>query len=862
MDLKALYRVFIVAVVLVLLQVSGARLAFGQPASQQESTSAVDGWSKAMELVHHGEFDKGLNQLVEVFPSAQDYPVVERAVELLREYVELSGQAESQRQAEYETSVGRIHRAMLSQRHLPALKQAGTDVLLRNELEDVAAAYNKAATSESLLKAEDSQIPSLRVDTVAALGEAISILKQAEEKVRDDKSDYGVEFGRVVEQLTGRLEAYRQQWAAIDTDSMQDRVECVKRFKDMEEGVSDAMADLETMIVTKPWQLALFHARLAKTLTPRGVELSDEEWFDEFIKDVQSRCEDALADAEWKDALIGYAGLEDLLTDQEQYRQKVKQVRRHVRVLQLYGRSDDSKNESPGPEPSDLHEPSDEQESQDQDWQELVRGIDADMVEKAVAQLDGYYVAPVDYRKLARSALLSVKILAETPQASSSFPLLADQEQRNDFLRQVDQQLKDVEVRERVDHLDLVLALNGVLYASDRTVKLPTEVLCMEFADGFLEELDEFSSMIWPWSFEDFRKQTMGQFFGVGIQINKEPGEPLRVVTPLPDTPAFAAGIKPDDQIVAVDGRVTNDLAIDKLIRMITGEKGTKVVLTIKRNGRLAPFDVELVRDEIRIRTVKGWTPHPDGSYDYLIDPRERIGYIRISQFTDTTADDLDRVLKDLKSQGIDSLVLDLRFNPGGMLRSATDVVDEFLAGGKIVSTRGRQTPRTEISAGTRGRFQGGDMVVLINQVTASAAEIVSGAVKDHKRAIIIGDRSFGKGSVQNVITIRRDRAILKLTTAYYYLPSGRLLHRNPGQKDWGVDPDITVQPTPKQLKRWLDIRQKADLLQEIDPSLLAEDMNRQLQADVSLNTALLMLRIMRLERAGVPESQQVSSSE
>jgi carboxyl-terminal processing protease len=279
---------------------------------------------------------------------------------------------------------------------------------------------------------------------------------------------------------------------------------------------------------------------------------------------------------------------------------------------------------------------------------------------------------------------------------------------------------------------------------------------------------------------------------------------------------------------------------------MIMGNEGTKVVLTIKRGGLVKDYNI--ARAQIYIRTVKGWEQQPKtGEWDYGIDTTG-VGYIRISQFTEQTDEHLAEALKSLQAAGVKSFVLDLRFNPGGLLRSAAKVSNEFLMSGRIVSTRGRRTRPAELDAGPGGKFLDGDMVVLVNQYSASAAEIVSGALKDWQRAKIVGQRSYGKGSVQNVISIRRNSALLKLTTAYYYLPKGRLLHKKPGAKDWGVDPDVEVFLTNRQTRRWLDIRRRTDIVQEIDAKELKDDLSKQYESDIQLNTAVLMLKLMKLK--------------
>jgi carboxyl-terminal processing protease len=336
----------------------------------------------------------------------------------------------------------------------------------------------------------------------------------------------------------------------------------------------------------------------------------------------------------------------------------------------------------------------------------------------------------------------------------------------------------------------------------------------------------------------------------VGIQINKAPGEPLKVVTPLVGSPAYKAGIKSNDEIIAVDGVDTVPLTVNKLVRMITGKEGTAVTLTIKRVGLPKPREFKIVREEIHIRTVKGWRRRENGEWDYMIDPKHKIGYVRLTQFTRQTASNVAAALKDLREDGVKSVVLDLRFNPGGLLRSARDVTGEFLASGTVVTTKGRQIARQVLRVDGRGSYHTGDLVVLVNGLSASAAEIVSGALQDWDRAVIVGQRSYGKGSVQNVINLGDGRAYLKLTTAYYYLPSNRLLHRRNGDKKWGVDPDVSVYVTPDQMREWLDIRRKTDLIQEVDPEEQELKLEKQFQADIQLRSATMLLKMMKLRKS------------
>ena len=399
--------------------------------------------------------------------------------------------------------------------------------------------------------------------------------------------------------------------------------------------------------------------------------------------------------------------------------------------------------------------------------------------------------------------------------------------------------------------LDSRLALKMVLDGSDQTVKLPVSVLAMEFTEDFLAEMDDFSQPIWPDDVAQFDKMTTGHFVGVGIQVQKETGEPLHVVMPIAGTPGFRAGLQAGDKIMAVDGVPTIDLPIDKIIDMIVGERGTTVVLRVLRRGTSQPVDMPIVRDTIKIASVKGWRLKPDGKWDYMLDTRYRIGYIRLARFSEETAADMVEALKELRRQGATSAILDLRLNPGGLLNAAVRTTNEFVDEGKIVSTRGRNERGIEFKANWRGQYVDGPLIVLIDEYSASAAEIVSGALKDIGRAVIVGQRSYGKGSVQKVLHIspRPMEARLKLTTAYYYVgPSEHLVHRTNGAAVWGVEPDIEVVLTPQQTKRWLDLRRRTDLLHDVDPEQLDEDLAEQYEADLQLLTAVTLLQLGELK--------------
>lgn len=356
---------------------------------------------------------------------------------------------------------------------------------------------------------------------------------------------------------------------------------------------------------------------------------------------------------------------------------------------------------------------------------------------------------------------------------------------------------------------------------------------------GMLEGLDPHSAYLEPEAFQGLQDTTTGQFGGLGIEVGQEDGF-IKVISPIDDTPASRAGIEPGDLIVKIDDHPVKGMSLMDAVDQMRGPAGSKITLTIVR-GAGRPFDVELERAVIRVRSVR--TETLESGYAYL----------RITQFQNNTGDEVRRSLGELTGRGeLKGLVMDLRNNPGGVLQSAVEVADAFLDEGLIVYTKGR-LPNSELRFNATANNPGGDipMVVLINGGSASASEIVAGALQDRGRAVIMGTDSFGKGSVQTVLPLNNDRA-LKLTTALYYTPKGRSIQAQ------GIVPDIQVERA--QLTRSIDevSYREADLLGHLNngsgeerPTLRTpvtdEEVGR--DADYQLNQALNLLKGLNITR-------------
>jgi len=331
-------------------------------------------------------------------------------------------------------------------------------------------------------------------------------------------------------------------------------------------------------------------------------------------------------------------------------------------------------------------------------------------------------------------------------------------------------------------------------------VERPNDGKLIETAiNGMLAGLDPHSSYMDAKSFRDMQVQTRGEFGGLGIEVTMEDGL-IKVVAPIDDTPAAKAGIRANDIITQLDGEQVQGLTLNQAVEKMRGPVNTKIKLTILRKGVDKPIEVSITRDVIRVRSVRS---HTEG---------EDVGYIRLTQFNEQTTEGLKKAISDIKAKISDNklkgYILDLRNNPGGLLDQAISVSDAFLQKGEIVSTRGRNAEETQRFNARSGDLTGGKpVIVLVNGGSASASEIVAGALQDHKRATVVGTRSFGKGSVQTIIPLGSGNGALRLTTARYFTPSGRSIQAK------GVTPDIQVlQDVPEDLKAKTDTKGEASL--------------------------------------------------
>ncbi len=358
--------------------------------------------------------------------------------------------------------------------------------------------------------------------------------------------------------------------------------------------------------------------------------------------------------------------------------------------------------------------------------------------------------------------------------------------------------------------------------------EVPPKELIYSAIKGTLRGLDPHSSFLDPDSYREMQVETSGSFGGLGIEITLR-DDILTVVAPIEGTPAHRAGLHSGDRIVKIDGIVTKDMQLADAVKRMRGRPGTKVTISVMREGWPEPRDFEIVREQIRVQSVRS---HDLGN---------GIGYIRVRQFQEQTAHDIEAALDKLTKGGMKALVLDLRNNPGGLLTSAVEVTEKFIDDGKlVVYTEGRiRNQNMRFSAHAKKALTSAPMVILVNQGSASASEIVAGALQDYGRAVVVGTQTFGKGSVQTIIPLS-DGSGLRLTTAKYFTPKGRSIHGK------GITPDIVVEAP----------REPAGAPPR-PPSL---DPLEELKKDVQLQRALDVIKTMRVleQRAGSRSQAQV----
>ena len=660
------------------------------------------------------------------------------------------------------------------------------------------------------------------------------------------------------------------QWTKAFEDQRQTFV--AERHKQFDK----AVGDVKMLLKNHKDDYALDYAARAYLLADDKKAFRNEKWVDDLVKETIDLARQHEGKEQWLKALRLYSDLSSVDPATPEWKDKLKVATRRIRLLAMYNPEEFRKIQelesndretidvfiksttqpTTKPAPKSTTKPADDSDdSFKTDWHQSLKDIKLSMLWDGLVDARMNYYREVSYRDLGLGGLNGLKVMATTKGLETAFPGLKSEDKKTEFVAHIDNWIEKVKNATASNEQRLVRdAITDMGRTNDDTIRLPEEVFTSEFADAAFSELDPFTSMIWPSEVPEFNKNTQGEFSGVGIQIQSDEDGSLKVVSPLEDSPGYKAGIKAGDIITRINGKNAKGIALTQAVKNITGKSGTQVTLTVRSQDG-ATKDYTITRQTIKVASVKGWLHRPGGGWDYFIDPQNKIGYVRLTQFTKLSTDELEHAMTEMQSAGLKGLIFDLRYNPGGLLGTATEICDKFLADGVIVSTRAdRETPnlpREERAKADSDDVNDIPMVVLVNQYSASASEIMSGAMKDHHRALIVGERTFGKGSVQMLFPLAGRSAYLKLTTHHYYLPSGKCIHREENSTDWGVNPDVTVEMTPEQMRAAIDSRQDMDILRDAastpeEKASAARKVDKKdpLAQDAQLSAGLLLLRL------------------
>ncbi len=507
------------------------------------------------------------------------------------------------------------------------------------------------------------------------------------------------------------------------------------------------------------------------------------------------------------------------------------------------------------------------------DFHEKLKGINSITVRTAIQRSADQHVGRktrrhpqgINMNDLILSGINAIETMATTTDLAVAFDGLEKESNRNKFLDVIHAQQAKIQAKEHTaSGYDLRRALDSILIAGQQFVGIQENALLHEFGNGAMSALDDYTAIIWPDELARFRRSTQGEFIGIGVQIQLDEFQNIKIVTPLEGTPAQRAGVQSDDIIKKIDGITAVGLGLNQAVDIITGPANTKVVITVEREadaGEIIEKEFTIIRQKIDLPSVKGWskTGAGDQDWNYFIDQDAGIGYLRLTGFTQDSTKEFDQAIKAMKQEGLNALILDLRYNPGGLLDQAVNLASRFIPSGMIVKTVDGSGITNSIDDARRvsPRKSVADIpvVVLVNEGSASASEILSGAIQasahqGKTQALVLGHRSFGKGSVQNVYLLPGGSAAMKVTTNYYKIDAPRMIHKVPGATQWGIDPDLVVDMLPSQQADALLLRRSADVLpldengdiivdaERPDPNTLITD-----GTDLQVQTALVLLQ-------------------
>ena len=592
---------------------------------------------------------------------------------------------------------------------------------------------------------------------------------------------------------------------------------------------------------------------------------------DAFVKQTIQKAENAAvrfeAQGQWLDALTeGYSWLGALYKDDKKYTEARERLTEKLLIKAAL------------------------QDSPCESCQDRYEGIEKNMFLRAIDVLSQTYVGMIDYGEMTEKAVQRCELLAEvlrfadvnsTESASQraempSEPLLSEEGiQAMETFDSIDIEFSKDKIPAFLNALNTIKPdseeafsgtgrdkfidiFNKVLAFNELTIQLPAEVLIAQFAEASLDSLDPHTILIWPWQTKDFEKSMTNEFTGIGIEISNSDGQ-LKAVSLLPGTPAYYSGLDAGDVIKAVDGESTKDMTIQCAVSKITGPAGTKVRLTVKHEAQEETEDIIITRAKIIVPTIRGWQRTDEGQWLYTVDQEQKIGYVRITSFSGSTVSDFENILSEIEQEGLRALILDLRYNSGGYLQAAAQITDAFIKEGLIVQSKPRFGYRSLEVAHKKGTHPGYPLIVLLNSSSASASEIVAGALASYNRAILVGTRSYGKGTVQTITSYPGGGAQLKYTMAHYQLPGGdrvksRYEMEKLGRKDWGIPPNVEVELRSDEIKKMFDIQKENDVLFSAGHDNNHSDskkytLQETLEADGQLAVAILIAKTKLIEQ-------------
>ena len=624
-------------------------------------------------------------------------------------------------------------------------------------------------------------------------------------------------------------------WSAIDRISaehpsaaaLKQRVDAHRTLEDQRQSETAAsfanhMEKLAEAMDAGDITEALSEAVQARSLAPSIDAFLADERIQSLIEQSEAAATQAEADHKWFQTLVIYRRLNWLVDDFVTYDEPLERVAGKLRTLSMYVPDTYHALSKAYALSIDEDPPERWEGEEDLTWREELKGVTRSMLLQAMTRSADKHVESSSYDRLFVGGIDALRIFIRIPQLAEAFPALSDEqaiEQFDTFLVQQKQEL--LTASKTMTYTQCAARIRQMMNANRETLRLPEAAVVFEFSIGAMGTLDDYSTIYWPSDKERFERTTKQEFVGVGVHITLNDNK-LTVAGPLMDTPAHKAGLKAGDRIVTINGKSTTGITLDQAITAITGESGTTVTLGIMPANTETVVEKVLTRKRIHIPSVKGFERRVGGDWRYIIDPVDRIGMVRVEQFGPDTADELDRAVEQMRrGGGLNGLIVDLRFNGGGRLDAARDLSNRFLDQGLIVSV-GDDHYRAD-RKDTYGDFP---VVVLINNTSASASEILAGCLQDHGRALIVGENSYGKGSVQEIFFLGAYEAYLKVTTRYYKLPSDRIIHRRPKAEQWGVKPDVVVRMNDEQVERFLRARTLLDTFREeddpeIDPTSL-----------------------------------------